>query len=132
MSGFCARREMAAARQEQETAAVRRVPRRKTGVDRAKKCKQSSASSATSFQRPRAVRHGVGRSASHGGYRRRRLMAEGLASSAVPREPPGWRLHVACSHRGATVPKLSLGRQKHNKFGLAKLSQARLDFGTQR
>ena len=38
MSGFCARREMAAARQE--TATVRRVPRRKTGVDRAKKCKQ--------------------------------------------------------------------------------------------
>ena len=40
MSGFCARREMAAARQE--TAAVRRVPRRKTGVDRAKKCPPNS------------------------------------------------------------------------------------------
>ena len=53
MSGFCARREMAvqpysleltkippAARQE--TAAVRRVPRRKTGLSRAKKCPPNS------------------------------------------------------------------------------------------
>ena len=57
---------------------------------------------------------------------------EGLASSEdaahVDHDGPStWR-----AHSGAPVQKLSLGCQKHNKFGLTKLSQARLDFGTQR
>ena len=68
----------------------------------------------------------------YGGYKRRRLMAEGLASSVIPRDPPR-HAHLMCrAQNGAPVPKLSPHVQNYNFSGLAKLSPRGLDFGTQR
>ena len=62
-------------------------------------------------------------------------MAEGLASSVIPRDPPR-HAHLMCrAQNGAPVPKLSPHVQNYNFSGLAKLqlvSPRGLDFGTQR
>ena len=60
-------------------------------------------------------------------------MAEGLASSVIPRDPPRHAHLVMCrAQNGAPVPKLSPHVQNYNFSGLAKLSPRGLDFGTQR
>ena len=59
-------------------------------------------------------------------------MAEGLASSVIPRDPPRHAHLMRRAQNGAPVPKLSPHVQNYNFSGLAKLSPRGLDFGTQR